>query len=101
VLPDRVRKSGKVAGYNQVGRSLIGKRSGKLFGQDSVNSIRYVSGHDKGSGSGKVLGNMPGYDSGKVPGSNSDKELGTISDKDPSKRPEENLGMVIHPGMNV
>jgi hypothetical protein len=31
VLPDQVRKSGKVARYDWVGRSLIGKRSGKLI----------------------------------------------------------------------
>jgi hypothetical protein len=31
VLPNRVRKSGKVAGYDWVGRSLIGKRSGKVI----------------------------------------------------------------------
>jgi hypothetical protein len=31
VLPGRVRKPGKVAGYNQVGRSLIRKGSGKLI----------------------------------------------------------------------
>jgi hypothetical protein len=60
VLPGRIRKSGKVVGYNRVGRSLIGKRSGKLFRQDLVNPIRYVSKHDLGSGSGKVSGNMPG-----------------------------------------
>jgi hypothetical protein len=29
MLPDRVRKSGKVAEYNQVGGSLVRKRSGK------------------------------------------------------------------------
>jgi hypothetical protein len=27
-VPGRVRKSGKVAGYDRVGRSLVGKRSG-------------------------------------------------------------------------
>jgi hypothetical protein len=83
VLPGQVRKSCKVTRNDRVGRSLIGKRSGKLFGQDSVNPIRYVSRHDPGSGSGKASGNMPEYDSDKVPGSNSDKESGTISDKDP------------------
>jgi hypothetical protein len=31
VLPSRVRKLGKVARYNRVGRSLIGKRSGKVI----------------------------------------------------------------------
>jgi hypothetical protein len=31
VLPDRVRKSGKVAGYDRVGKSLVGKRSGKVI----------------------------------------------------------------------
>jgi hypothetical protein len=31
VLPDRVRKSGKVAGYGRVGRSPIGKRSCKVI----------------------------------------------------------------------
>jgi hypothetical protein len=31
VLPGRVRKSGKVAGYDQVGRSLVRKRSGKVI----------------------------------------------------------------------
>jgi hypothetical protein len=31
VLPDQVKKSGKVAGYDRVGRSLIGKRSGKVI----------------------------------------------------------------------
>jgi hypothetical protein len=45
--------------------SRSGKALGKLFGQDSVNPIRYMSRHDSGSGSGKPLGNMPGYDSGK------------------------------------
>jgi hypothetical protein len=60
VLPGRIRKSGKVVGYNREGRSLIGKRSGKLFRQDLVNPIRYVSKHDLGSGSGKVSSNMPG-----------------------------------------
>jgi hypothetical protein len=90
-----------VAGYDRVGRSLIGKISGKLFGQDSVNPIRYVSGHDLGSGSGKASGNMPGYDSGKVPGSNSDKESGTISDKYSGKRPDENSGKVTGSGMIV
>jgi hypothetical protein len=39
VLPGRVRKSGKVVGYDRVGRSLIGKRSSKLFGQELVNPI--------------------------------------------------------------
>jgi hypothetical protein len=97
VLLGRIRKSGKVVGYNRVGRSLIGKRSGKLFRQDLVNPIRYVSRHDLGSCS----GNMPGYDSGKVSGSNSNKESGMILDKDPGKHPDENLGKVIWPGMNV
>jgi hypothetical protein len=31
VLPGRIRKSGKVVGYDQVSRSLIGKRSGKVI----------------------------------------------------------------------
>jgi hypothetical protein len=31
VLPGRVRKSGKVAGYNRVGRSPIGKGSSKVI----------------------------------------------------------------------
>jgi hypothetical protein len=31
VLPDRVRKLGKVAGYSRVGRSPIGKRSCKVI----------------------------------------------------------------------
>jgi hypothetical protein len=31
VLPGWVRKSGKLAGYDQVGRSLVGKRSGKVI----------------------------------------------------------------------
>jgi hypothetical protein len=31
VLPGGVRKSGKVAGYDRVGRSLIGKGSGKVI----------------------------------------------------------------------
>jgi hypothetical protein len=31
VLPSRLRKSGKVVGYNQVGRSLTGKGSGKII----------------------------------------------------------------------
>jgi hypothetical protein len=31
VLPDQVRKSGTVAGYDQVGRSPIRKRSGKVI----------------------------------------------------------------------
>jgi hypothetical protein len=31
VLPDRVRKLGKVAEYYRVGRSLVGKRSGKVI----------------------------------------------------------------------
>jgi hypothetical protein len=93
--------SGKVAEYDRVGRSLIGKGLSKLFGQESVNPISYVSRHDPGSGSGKASGNMPWYDSGKVPGSNSDKELGTISDKDPGKHSDENSSKVIWPGMNV
>jgi hypothetical protein len=90
-----------VVRYDRVGRSLIGKRLGKLFGQDLINLIRYVPRHDPGSGSGKASGNMPGYDSSKVSGSNSDKESGTILDKDPGKRPDENSGKVIRPGMNV
>jgi hypothetical protein len=90
-----------VVRYDRVGRSLIGKRSGKLFEQESVNPIRYVSGHDPGSGSGKASGNMPRYDSGKVPGSNSDKESCTISDKDLGKHSDENSGKVIRSGMNV
>jgi hypothetical protein len=101
VLPRLVRKSGKVVGYDWIGRSLIRKRSGKLFGQDSVNPIRYVSGHDPGSISSKASANMLRYDSGKVSGSNSNKESGTISDKDLGKRPDENLGKVIRSGMNV
>jgi hypothetical protein len=52
--------SGKVARCDRVGRSLIGKISGKLFGQDSINPIRYMSRHN----SGKTLGGMLGYDSG-------------------------------------
>jgi hypothetical protein len=31
VLPDRVRKLGKEAEYDWVGRSLFGKRSGKVI----------------------------------------------------------------------
>jgi hypothetical protein len=31
VLPGRVRKSGKVAGYDRVGRSLVRKGSGKVI----------------------------------------------------------------------
>jgi hypothetical protein len=31
VLPDLVRKLGKVVGYDQLGRSPIGKRSGKVI----------------------------------------------------------------------
>jgi hypothetical protein len=31
VFLGRVRKSGKVAGYDQVGKSLVGKRSGKVI----------------------------------------------------------------------
>jgi hypothetical protein len=31
VLPGRVRKSGKVVGYDQVGRCLVRKRSGKVI----------------------------------------------------------------------
>jgi hypothetical protein len=31
VLPGRVGKSGKVAGYNRVGKSLVGKRSSKVI----------------------------------------------------------------------
>jgi hypothetical protein len=31
VLPGHIRKLGKVAGYDRVGRSLIGKRSGKVI----------------------------------------------------------------------
>jgi hypothetical protein len=31
VLLDRVRKLGKVAGYDRVGRSLVGKRLGKVI----------------------------------------------------------------------
>jgi hypothetical protein len=31
VLPGRVRKSGKVAGYNRIGRSPTGKGSGKVI----------------------------------------------------------------------
>jgi hypothetical protein len=31
VLPGRVRKSGKVVGYDRVGKSLIGKRSDKVI----------------------------------------------------------------------
>jgi hypothetical protein len=31
VLPGQVWKSGKVAGYDRVGRSPIGKRSGKVI----------------------------------------------------------------------
>jgi hypothetical protein len=65
VLPGRVRKSGKLVGYDRVGRSLIGKRSGKLFERYSVNLIGYISGHDLGSDSGKALGNKLGYDLGK------------------------------------
>jgi hypothetical protein len=30
-LPSRVRKSGKVAGYDRVGRCLVKKRPGKLI----------------------------------------------------------------------
>jgi hypothetical protein len=88
-----VTRPDKVVRYDRVGRSLIGKRSGKLFEQESVNPIRYVSGHDPGSGSGKASGNMPRYNSGKVLGSNSDKDLGKHSD--------ENSGKVIRSGMNV
>jgi hypothetical protein len=32
VLPGWVRKSGMVDGYDRVGRSLVGKRSGKVIG---------------------------------------------------------------------
>jgi hypothetical protein len=31
VLPGRVKKSSKVAGYDRVGRSLTGKGSGKVI----------------------------------------------------------------------
>jgi hypothetical protein len=48
MLPDRVRKSGKMVGCAQVGRSQIG----------------YMSGHDSGKTSGGTLG----YDSGKASG---------------------------------
>jgi hypothetical protein len=65
MLPGRVRKSSKVIGCDRVGRSLIGERSRKLFGRDSVNPTGYMSGHNSGSDSGKILGNMLGYYSGK------------------------------------
>jgi hypothetical protein len=68
VLPDRVRKLGKMAGYDWVSRNLIGKRSGKMFGRDSVNPIGCMYGHD----SGKTLGDTLGYDSS----SNSGKASG-------------------------
>jgi hypothetical protein len=57
MLPDRLGKSDKVVGCDRVGRSLIGKRLDKQFGQDSVNPLGYMSGHDSGKALGKMLGN--------------------------------------------
>jgi hypothetical protein len=31
MFPGRVRKSGKVAGYDRIGKSLVRKRSGKII----------------------------------------------------------------------
>jgi hypothetical protein len=91
VLPDWVRKSGKVTRYDRVGRSLSRKRSGKLFGRDLINPIRYIlgttrvatrvrrwvtcSGTTQLSNSGKVPGNDSGKDPGKHPGKGSCKVI--------------------------
>jgi hypothetical protein len=67
VLPAQVRKLGKVAGYDRVGRSLVRKRLGKVIrpgkrsGKIPGNMLRYGLGSD----SGKASGNTLGYDLGK------------------------------------
>jgi hypothetical protein len=62
VLPGQVRKLGKVVGYDQVGRSLIGKGSGKVIRPGKRLGNR--SGKILGNRSSKILGNTLGYGSG-------------------------------------
>jgi hypothetical protein len=77
VLPGWVRKSGKVAEYDQVGRSLVGKRSGKRLGKAGLiwsgtcPGTTWISVRVKfritcsGSDSGEASGNTLWYDLGK------------------------------------
>jgi hypothetical protein len=105
VLPGRVRKSGKVTSYDRVGRSLSGKRSGKLFGRDLINPIRYILGTTRVATRVRrwitCSGTTQLSNSGKVPGNDSGKESGMSSDKDLGKRPGKGSCKVIWSGKTV
>jgi hypothetical protein len=117
VLPGGVSKLGKVAGYDWVGRSLIGNGSGKVI-QSSKRSgkvgltrsgmcpgMTRVSARVKFQVTRLAMAQVATRvrhrvtrsgmtwvsDPGMVPGSDLGKELGTISDKDPGKRSGTNL----------
>jgi hypothetical protein len=101
VLPGRVRKSGKVTRYDIVGRSLSGKRSGKLFGRDLINPIRYILGTTRVRRWVTCSGTTQLSNSGKVPGNDSGKESGMSSDKDPGKHPGKGSCKVIRSSKTV
>jgi hypothetical protein len=105
VLPDWVRKSGKVTRYDRVGRSLSRKRSGKLFGRDLINPIRCILGMTQVATRVRrwvtCSGTTQLSNSGKVPGNDSGKESGMSSDKDPGKHPGKGSCKVIRSSKTV